>query len=171
MKIVLASQSPRRKQILSQFDIQLACVPHLFDEGSVAYKNDPVKYCESISKGKADSISGKYNKGIIIAADTIVVLEDKILGKPNAKEDAVAMLKSLSGKTHQVITGVTCILNNSGLNITFSDVTIVKFYDIEDSHINYYVEKYKPFDKPALFILISASPCPLKLRTVSPAAL
>ena len=147
MKIVLASQSPRRKKILSQFDIDLACVPHSFDENSVSYNNNPVEYCELISKGKADSIADKYNDDLILAADTIVVLDDKILGKPSTKEDAVAMLKSLSGRTHHVITGVTCILNGSKLNITFSDTTIVKFYNIENSYINYYVEKYKPFDK------------------------
>lgn len=147
MKIVLASQSPRRKQILSQFDIELRCVSHLFDESSVSNKKDPAKYCESISKGKADSISDKYNEEIIIAADTIVVLDQKILEKPVNKEDAVEMLKALSGRTHQVITGVTCIHNQSRLNATFSDLTLVKFYEMDDEYIDYYIEKYKPFDK------------------------
>ena len=125
MKIVLASQSPRRRKILSQFDLDLTCIPHLFNEDSVIYNNNPIEYCELISKGKAESISDKYNDSLILAADTIVVLDDKILGKPRIKEDAIAMLKSLSGRTHKVITGVTCILNNNGLNITFSDMTIV----------------------------------------------
>ena len=147
MRYVLASDSPRRIDLLSIFNLDLSSVSHSFDEEQIGKDIDPKDYCEIISKGKASSISKAYDDAVIIAADTIVVVGDKILGKPNNESEAIKMLELLSDRTHKVITGVTLLCNCKKVDFSFSEQTTVVFNKIHLNEIKYYVEKYKPLDK------------------------
>ena len=106
MKFVLASSSPRRKELLSLFDIDVIFSKHQFDERSIPLDINPENYCKKISRGKSLSIKDESNKYPIISADTIVLIDSLILGKPKDRDEAFEMLKLLSGRAHKVITGV-----------------------------------------------------------------
>ena len=147
MKYILASSSPRRKKLLSMFDLDLECVEHSFDESSVTLNNSPEKYCQDISRGKAISISGLHRNSTIISADTIVFLDDTILEKPNSNSEAIHMLQLLSGRKHSVITSVTIMCQVKKINFSFEEKTMVQFDEIDIEMIEYYVEKYQPLDK------------------------
>ena len=150
MKIYLASNSPRRKELLAGLDIDFEVkVLEGIDE---SYPQDlPVgKVAEYISKTKANAYKDVIGDDeLVITADTIVVLHDKVMGKPEGREDAVNMLKTLSGKTHQVITGV-CLTTKTQQRVT-SVVSEVTFKEISDEEINYYVDRYKPYDKAGAY--------------------
>ncbi len=105
---------------------------------------------EYISKTKANAYKDVIGDDeLVITADTIVVLHDKVMGKPEGREDAVNMLKTLSGKTHQVITGV-CLTTKTQQRVT-SVVSEVTFKELSDEEINYYVDRYKPYDKAGAY--------------------
>ena len=150
MKIYLASNSPRRKELLAGLDIDFEVkVLEGIDE---SYPQDlPVgKVAEYISKTKANAYKDVIGDDeLVITADTIVVLHDKVMGKPEGREDAVNMLKTLSGKTHQVITGV-CLTTKTKQRVT-SVVSEVTFKELSDEEINYYVDRYKPYDKAGAY--------------------
>ena len=150
MKIYLASNSPRRKELLAGLDIDFEVkVLEGIDE---SYPQDlPVeKVAEYISKTKANAYKDVIGDDeLVITADTIVVLHDKVMGKPEGREDAVNMLKTLSGKTHQVITGV-CLTTKTQQRVT-SVVSEVTFKELSDEEINYYVDRYKPYDKAGAY--------------------
>ena len=150
MKIYLASNSPRRKELLAGLDIDFEVkVLEGIDE---SYPQDlPVgKVAEYISKTKANAYKDVIGDDeLVITADTIVVLHDKVMGKPERHEDAVNMLKTLSGKTHQVITGV-CLTTKTQQRVT-SVVSEVTFKELSDEEINYYVDRYKPYDKAGAY--------------------
>jgi septum formation protein len=142
-KLVLASNSPRRKQILEEAGITFTVRTKDIPENYPAHLN-AVEVPSYLARLKAQAfiISGDET---IITADTIVLLDGIILEKPSGYEEAFSMLKSLSGKKHQVITGV-CLLNKN-IEIIFSDTTDVYFRQLSDAEINFYLEHYKPFDK------------------------
>ncbi len=149
-KIFLASKSPRRRELL-----QLLRVPFTvltiggIDESFPATL--PLREVpEYISSKKADVYRERLNdKEIVITADTMVICGDKILGKPADGKEAVEMLKELSGKTHQVVTGVTLATRHS--KKSFSTVTDVTFSDISTDDIIYYVNNFQPFDKAGAY--------------------
>ena len=147
MKYILASSSPRRKKLLSGFDINVECVEHLFDETSIFLNNSPEEYCQNISKGKANSVSNIYKESVIISADTIVLLDNTVLEKPKNKLEAIDMLQLLSNKEHSVITSVTILCKIRKVDFSFQEKTIVRFNKINIDMIEYYVEKYNPLDK------------------------
>ena len=140
--IILASKSPRRKELLSiitnDFVIKTADVDETLPENIA-----PQKAVEYLSKIKAEPF--KNDKEIVIGADTVVAIDGKILGKPKDKADAYNMLKMLSGKEHSVFTGVTVIGQSKA--DTFSVETRVKFFDLTDDEINDYINTGEPFDK------------------------
>ncbi len=144
--IILASKSPRRKELLSlitdDFTVDSAEVDETLPSGI-----EPDKAVEYLSKIKARPFrkSGK----IVIGADTVVAIDGKILGKPKDKDDAFSMLKNLSGRQHSVFTGVTVIKNDK--EITFSVQTKVKFYDLADDEIEAYISSGEPFDKAGAY--------------------
>jgi septum formation protein len=146
-KLILASNSPRRKQILEEagirFTVWIKDIPEDYPE-TLDYREVP----SYLAKLKANAFSDLEDQ-TIIAADTIVLLEGNILGKPSNKHDAFSMLRSLSGKKHQVITGV-CILNKNTSTI-FSDTTDVYFKVLSDDQINFYLDHYKPYDKAGAY--------------------
>jgi septum formation protein len=149
-EIVLASQSPRRKQILEWAELDFEIIVEPTDE-SFPEGLDPKNAAIYIARQKAFAIKDKVENKIIIAADTMVVLKNEIIGKPSDREDAISILKKLSGKTHHVITGV--YLSNQQKEVFFSDVTKVEFSRLSDQQISFYVDKYKPFDKAGAYAI------------------
>ena len=152
---ILASQSPRRKTLLEWAELPFEVIVSASDEN---YPDDlPIEQVpEYIAKNKAIAVQNKISQAgvlkaqqCIIAADTIVVLENKILGKPISREDAIQTLQSLSGKSHKVITGVSLL--NNGAQHSFSETTEVVFHTLSQEQIEFYVDKYKPFDKAGAY--------------------
>ena len=147
MKLIFASKSPRRKKMLSRFDLDVIFQSHCFDEKSVSKNISPSKYCTLIAEGKSSSLLTDVNPHPILSADTIVTLEGEILEKPSDFNDAFNMLTMLSGKTHSVLTAVNILYPDNNINLTFTERTHVTFNEISSSLISYYIEKYQPFDK------------------------
>lgn len=150
-KIILASQSPRRKQLLEwaeiPFEIMIVPTDENFPPGM-----EPSEVAVYIARNKAYAVKEKRNHNeIILAADTIVVLGDHIIGKPVHREDAVSMLLALSGSTHQVITGV--VLLKGEKEVVFYDQTEVEFHELTVEQIEYYTDKYKPYDKAGAYAI------------------
>lgn len=148
--IILASNSPRRKELLSGLDIEyeIRTLPDI-DEG---YTNNilPEKVAEYLAQKKAAAyLQVLKDNELLITADTIVLLNNKIYGKPVDNDDAKQMLRDLSGKTHLVITGVC--LTTTRKQVVFSDTAKVTFSDLSDEEIKYYVEKYRPMDKAGAY--------------------
>ena len=147
-KIVLSSNSPRRKELLGELgiDFEVRIVKGI-DE---AYPADlPVeKVPQYIACEKARCYTVAEDE-VLLTADTVVVLGNEIMGKPHDEADAMQMLRRLSGKTHQVITGVC--LTTVGKQVAFSDVTDVSFAELTDEEIKFYVEKFRPLDKAGAY--------------------
>ena len=143
--VILASQSPRRQQLLSEiiqdFKIEVREIDEIYPEGLT----NP-EIAEYLSKLKSNAFDLAPNsEDMIITSDTIVCIDNEVLGKPNGRQDAFHMLKKLNGRTHFVITGVT--LKTREKIVTFSDTTKVTFYEMSDEEIYYYLDKCHPFDK------------------------
>ena len=149
-KIILASNSPRRKELLKGLDIdfEVRIIPDI-DE---SYPSDipSEKIPSFIAQKKADAYKLSIKKDeLIITADTVVILDDEILEKPVDKNEAAQMIKRLSGRKHQVITSV--VLTTIEKQKEFSVVSSVDFTELTNDEIEYYVEKYKPFDKAGAY--------------------
>lgn len=149
-KIILGSNSPRRRTLLTGLDIPFEVdTLNNFDEiysPDTPYDMVPVLMSEGKSSGFHRPLE---DNEILITADTMVILSDRILGKPHSREDAVSMLKALSGREHHVITAVT--LRDSSHMVTDTDTTQVRFRELSDEEIDYYIDKYKPFDKAGAY--------------------
>jgi len=143
MKLLLASQSPRRKELLSQLGYQFETVSIDVDE---SYPSDllPENIAEYVSNKKAQAFKVNSDE-ILLTSDTIVALDQKILLKPKNEEEAVGMLRNLSGKKHQVYTAFTIKTFDSEIGKTSK--TDVEFSEISDDEIRFYIANYKPFDK------------------------
>ena len=147
--VVLASGSPRRRHLLEEMDIIFRTVPGHLEE---TYPDGltPSEVAEHISRTKANEFSPyKIKNELIIAADTVVTINGEILGKPKDKTEAIEILQKLSGKTHQVITGVT--LKTKSKEHTFSVTTEVVFKKLSQDEINFYIETYRPYDKAGAY--------------------
>ena len=144
MKILLASKSPRRKELLESLGYTFDVISIDCDE---SFPSDlPVdEIAGYLSEKKSNAFRTLQNGEVLITADTIVALENEILGKPKDADDATEMLRKLSGKTHQVYTGIT--IKTSENQITETDVADVSFSELSDSEIEYYIKNFKPFDK------------------------
>ena len=145
-KIILASQSPRRAKILRMIGVNFKVVPSKIIE-KINPKIGQNEVAINISKAKAETISHKYPKDLIIGADTIIVLNEEIFGKPKNKNESKKMLKALSGNCHEVITGVTIINEKLGIVKTFSEKTKVFVQKIPTKQIEFYVNNYNTLDK------------------------
>lgn len=149
-KIILASQSPRRAQLLAlahiPFEVIVSDVAEIINP-NLSITEIPI----NIAEQKASTIIQTHPDRVILAADTIVVLENNIIGKPKDKEDALKILTSLSNKTHTVITGV--VLYIKGEKITFSVSTEVTFKSLSQNQILYYIEQCKPYDKAGAYAI------------------
>ena len=144
--IILASGSPRRKQLLEQIDLEFEVIPsQIYEDFSLNLS--PTDFVEYYAQEKAKDVANSYPDKWVIGADTIVVFESHILGKPKNEKDSFQMLKRLSGNTHQVITGVSIQNIKQDISDSFHERTNVTFNTLSDNIINYYIETYKPFDK------------------------
>ncbi len=144
--IILASGSPRRKQLLEQINLEFEVVPsQIYEDFSLNLS--PTDFVEYYAQEKAKDVANSYPDKWVIGADTIVVFESHILGKPKNEKDSFQMLKRLSGNTHQVITGVSIQNIKQDISDSFHERTNVTFNTLSDNIINYYIETYKPFDK------------------------
>ncbi len=151
-KIILASQSPRRKQLLEWAEIKFDIITSNADESfpeDLSVNDVPV----FIARKKAISVQQKLKDStqIILAADTLVILNDKIIGKPLDRNHAIEILQSLSGKKHYVITGVIILKDET--ETSFSDTTEVVFNELTHAQIEFYIDKYKPFDKAGAYAI------------------
>jgi septum formation protein len=150
-KFILASGSPRRKQLLEWAEIDFEVIVHPTDESYPEGLTEE-ETAIHIAKQKAIVVSKQIHPGQpIIAADTIVVLNKQIIGKPKDRDDALSILKKLSGQTHFVITGVT--LMNGKKEHSFSDTTKVEFHPLTSKQIEFYVDKYEPYDKAGAYAI------------------
>ena len=143
MKIILARNSPRRKELLEKSGLTFSVIPSTVEE-NISKSLPPVEYAKTLALIKAQDVFSKYNN-IVIGADTIVVFDGKIIVKPSSEEDAFNTLKMLSGKTHQVITGYAVLSNN--LTINDYSVTEVTFNELSSALICDYIKNAKPLDK------------------------
>ena len=149
--IILASQSPRRKQLLEWAEVPFDIIVKETDE---SYPSDLTidEIAMHIARNKALAIKrGNDSKFPVLAADTIVVLNDQIIGKPKDRQDAVNILTLLSGKQHKVITGVVILHQEN--EIAFAETTEVYFHELSLAQIEYYIDHYKPYDKAGAYAI------------------
>lgn len=151
-EVILGSQSPRRQQLLSQLGLTFSIQSYPTNE---TFPNDlvPKAVPEYLAQKKANTIIQqifkKLTTQLLITSDTVVILEEKILNKPSNEIEAQIMLQSLSGKTHQVVSGVC--LKTENKEVCFSETTHVYFKDLTIEEINYYIKHYQPFDKAGAY--------------------
>lgn len=149
MKIILASKSPRRREILETMGVEFETDVADVDE-SVSDELSPVEAVCEISKRKAKKVAERHaDDEIVISADTVVVIDGRIIGKPRDKQDAFDIIKSLSGRTHEVYTGFTVC--GKGMSKTDFEVTKVHFKDLCDDDIRRYVATGEPMDKAGAY--------------------
>ena len=156
MKLILASQSPRRKEILQNFGLEFEIVTADTDESSEI--TDPYALVEELSRRKGEAVrdlllaQGRdLSDTVIISSDTVVSIDGQILGKPRDREDAVRMLKLLSGRAHEVVSGI-CLIAGDKAEATH-EVTKVVFDEMDDATIDSYIEKAKPYDKAGAYAI------------------
>ena len=143
---ILASKSPRRKNLLDKIGFKFSVVPSKFRE-NLNSKLPPEALAESLARGKAMKVAQMYKSNIIIGADTVVSLNGMLFGKPRDNQESFEMLKTLSGKSHEVITGVSLILLNENIDYTFNQRTCVTMTNISDEEILTYIKSFNPLDK------------------------
>lgn len=148
--LILASSSPRRKILLKQIGLKFKVIPSHIAEVT-APTQTPSENAKRIALEKAIKIAEQIKEGIIIGADTIVVLDRKIMNKPKSKEDAKQMLKTLSGREHSVYTGVSLVNASNRKHIEFVEETKVRFRKLEEEEIKEYIESGSPMDKAGAY--------------------
>ena len=146
--LILASASPRRKELLTQMGLDFSVDPSDCDE-SFAISLPPAEMVAALSKAKAEAVFARHENDIILAADTVVALDNEVLGKPTDPADAVRMLLRLSGKTHRVYTGVTVLAKDFAQ--TFVSDTAVTFTNLTKAEAEAYVATGEPLDKAGAY--------------------
>ena len=150
-KIILGSSSPRRADILKSMKLDFEIIPSCYvephDQADFSYS-----YVEDLAYNKALDVAKKLNyEAVVIGADTIVVVDNEILGKPVDRQDAFNMLKRLSNRTHFVVTGVALVKSGTLETVVKSVTTYVTFENLTEEQINYYIDSYKPYDKAGAY--------------------
>ncbi|HAT4307124.1 TPA: Maf-like protein [Clostridium perfringens] len=152
MKVILASKSPRRVEILEKIVKEFEVVQSNFDENTIDFKGDIEKYVKDLSRNKAIEVSKRLNEpSIVIAADTVVFQNGKVLEKPKNEEDAFSMLSSLSGNTHKVYSGICLINTYNDTVVTDCDCTEVRFSELNPRQIRNYINSGEPMDKAGAY--------------------
>jgi len=154
-KLILASRSPRRKALLEQIGVKFMVIPPDLDE-SIDGDISPDEYVKVLSLRKASLIAGKLSENgdshfAVLAADTVVVLDGHILGKPEGEKDAFRMLAMLSGKWHEVVTGIAIVDGDTGNSLSHAERTRVKIRPLTDESVLRYIESGEPFDKAGAY--------------------
>jgi septum formation protein len=149
-RFILASSSPRRIDILKKAGIDFEVIfPENIEERNIS--SDPVSHVLELSRKKAESIAKRVIDSLILGADTIVVLNGEILGKPRDSEEAFKMLKKLSGKEHQVYTGISLVDNKEEKTLSGYQLTKVKFNQLKDKEIKDYIDTGESLDKAGAY--------------------
>ncbi len=153
MKLILASSSPRRAEILANAGLAFSVLSSAVDESP--YPGEaPAALVQRLANAKADLVTARaVGPAIVLAADTVVVLDDKILGKPSSIEDARHMLQQLSGRTHSVLTGVALVRLPDGERRQFVESTLVHFRPITDDELSSYLATEEPYDKAGAYAI------------------
>ena len=153
MKLILASSSPRRAEILANAGLPFSVLSSAVDESP--YPGEaPAALVQRLANAKADLVTARaVGPAIILAADTVVVLDDKILGKPSSTEDARHMLQQLSGRTHTVLTGVALVRLPDGERRQFIESTLVHLRPITDEELSSYLATGEPYDKAGAYAI------------------
>ncbi len=156
--LILASQSPRRKQLLEWAEVPFTVVVRPTEETfppDLPVQEVPIyiarQKANATNEYLDDAFHAQYSDLTILAADTIVVVDDMVINKPINRIDAIRMLTLLSGRTHKVITGV--VLHTDHQQVAFSETTEVTFYDLTQSQIEFYIDTYQPFDKAGAYAI------------------
>jgi len=145
-KLILASGSPTRRKLFTEVGLTFEIDPSNYEE-DMSLSLSPKELAKHLSKGKADAVAKKHQQAVVVGADTFIVFQDKILGKPHTAERAKEMLKMLSGKKHLVITGFTIVDLENNKTISGAVETEVFFRDITDKEIDDYVATGEPLEK------------------------
>lgn len=153
MQLVLASASPRRRELLSQIGMEFSVMPSTKEENAKA--TEAGELVQELSRQKAEDIWEQICAGqnkpqvLVIGADTVVCCEGKVLGKPHSRETAAEMLTTLQGRNHEVYTGVT--LRSESETVTFFECTQVEFYPMTEAEISDYIDSKEPMDKAGAY--------------------
>jgi len=153
MKLILASSSPRRAEILANAGLSFSVLSSAVDESPFPGET-PAALVQRLANAKADLVTARaVGPAIVLAADTVVVTDDKILGKPGSTEDARGMLRQLSGRTHTVLTGVALVRLPDGLRRQFTESTLVHFRPMTDEELSSYLSTEEPYDKAGAYAI------------------
>jgi len=150
--LILASKSPRRRYLLQQAGLSFRVIPSSIDEKSIAM-SPPEAYVRVLSEAKAREVAEKYPEKWVIGADTIVLKDGTILGKPGTQAEARSMLKRLSGQTHQVLTGYAICCKSRHLYFSEAIKTYVRFKKLTAEEIEWYIHTKEPFDKAGAYAI------------------
>jgi len=146
MDLILASGSPRRQQLLEQIGLEFSIeVSDVHEDFTLDLP--PEAFTEHWAREKAKFVAQDHPDKLVLGSDTIVTLDGKILGKPKDRDDSFSMLRSLSGRTHEVITGVSFICVKLDIDVTLNEQTYVSFNTLSDHDIDNYFDRYSPLDK------------------------
>lgn len=154
MRLILGSQSPRRKEILDFFSHPFVQIASAFDEDQVTFQGDPSHYALELAQKKANELSHRFNGDVILTADTVVYFKEKIYNKPRDKAEAFAMLRTLSGNWHQVYTGVAVQKQNA--IYTGFEMTKILFHPLSDEQIELYLNSCAFLDKAGSYAVQQA---------------
>lgn len=149
-RLILASSSPRRQELLEQVGIEFSVRVADVDESEIV-TNDPVEKVQQLSRFKSKYVRFAHDREVILAADTVVAHKNEIFGKPSNKKEARQMIKSLSGTTHDVYTGVA--IHSKDKQIVFAERTTVEFWSLDCAEINWYIETNEPDDKAGAYAI------------------
>jgi septum formation protein len=150
--IILASKSPRRKYLLEQVGLPFCVIPSQVDEKSLKVSS-PEIYVQALAKAKAMDVAKRYPKSWVIGADTIVCIDNEILGKPKTLKDARQMLLKLSGRTHKVFTGFAIVSKTYEKLFSQCVATDVQFKKLTETEIEWYIQTKEPFDKAGAYAI------------------
>jgi septum formation protein len=150
--LILASKSPRRKYLLEQAGLEFSVIPSGVNEDKIRV-TEPENHVRVLAEAKANDIAKKHSDAWVIGADTIVLIDDIILGKPASKDDARKMLKRLSGETHQVFTGYAICCKKAGHFFSDTVKTDVLFKQLTPEEIEWYIHTDEPFDKAGAYAI------------------
>jgi septum formation protein len=153
MKLILASSSPRRAEILANAGLPFSVLSSAVDESPYPGET-PAGLVQRLANAKADLVTARaVGPSIVLGADTVVVLDDKILGKPRSTEEARHMLQQLSGRTHSVLTGVALVRLPDGERREFTESTLVHFRQISEEELSSYLATEEPYDKAGAYAI------------------
>lgn len=148
--LILASKSPRRRYLLKQAGVEFTVIPSSFDESTISEEN-PECFVRRLALAKAGVVSAQYPQSWVMGADTIVVIDDIILGKPHSPSEARTMLQSLSGRVHRVLTGFSLCCADRHIDFAEAVSTDVQFKTLTEDEIAWYVQTGEPFDKAGAY--------------------